>query len=120
MAQNYINKINVNSTDYLIEPTLYIEPTVDGTTYKATLDNFALVTGVTISVKFPITNLSIDKLNINATEDKFLKYNNSNIPAGMLKTNHIYLFVYDGINWQLIGDNFASDEFKIEILDLTS
>jgi hypothetical protein len=48
MAQNYINKIKVSNTEHLIEPTLYIAPTLNSSAYSANLDNFALVTGATV------------------------------------------------------------------------
>jgi len=44
----YIKDVQVGSDTYLIEPTLYIAPSKNGTAYTAALTNFSLVTGATV------------------------------------------------------------------------
>jgi hypothetical protein len=44
----HIKKIVIGDNDYLIEPTLYITPTLSNNIYTATLANFTLDTGVAI------------------------------------------------------------------------
>lgn len=104
MAQNYINKINVDSIEHLIEPTLYVAPTLSSSAYSASLDNFALITGATIQAKFAATNPANATLNINSTGTKNIFYNNAKITASQFKANHVYTLVYDGTQWQVVGD----------------
>ena len=69
---------------------------------------YELLTGAWIAVKFANTNTAAAsglKLNVNSTGAKPIKYKNADLPDnGMLEANRIYLFVYDGTNYQLIGD----------------
>lgn len=71
-------------------------------------DGYSLVAGAWIAVKFTnansaaVANLT---LNVNSTGKKSIKYRGSNLPsAGTLGANRIYLFVYTGSNWEIIGD----------------
>ena len=100
----YINTVNIGETDYLIEPTLYIAPSLSGTAYTASLTNFTLDTGVTVQAKFATTNPASATLNINSTGAKAIYYNNAAAPASLLKVNHIYTLVFDGTYWQIVGD----------------
>ena len=93
---------NNNTSSYLIEPTLFSTATVDstGAQYTASFNNnFELISGVCVQVKFPTTNTDGATLN-----NKVIFYNNSAISANTIKPNHTYSLVYDGIQWQLIGD----------------
>ena len=69
---------------------------------------FNLVTGAWIAVRFTVTNTAAVAnltLNVNNTGAKGIKYRNANLPAvGDLAANRTYLFVYDGTNYQWIGD----------------
>jgi len=69
---------------------------------------FNLVAGAWIAVKFANTNTAATsglKLNVNSTGAKPIKYKNADLlEAGQLEANRIYLFVYDGTNYQMIGD----------------
>lgn len=74
----------------------------------ASLSNFILKTGAQVSVKFSYTNTaSSPTLNINNTGAKSIYYHNSAVPASMLMSGGVYLFVYDGSRWQLLGNHFA-------------
>ena len=105
----YIKDIKIgNGTANLIEPILYgTTNTAAGTQAKVvSISNFELVTGVTVAVKFTVTNThATPQLNINSTGAKSIKYRGGNLPsAATLTANRVYQFVYDGTNWELIGD----------------
>lgn len=76
------------------------------------LANFNLVTNAWLTVKFTVTNTALPstlKLNVNGTGAKPIKYRNAALPyAGLLQAGRIYQFVYDGEDYELVGD--VSDE----------
>lgn len=106
MATNGIKEIKVSNTNYLIEPTLYttIKQTSAAATFTADLANFELFTGVTVAVKFGVTNNDSATLNINGTGAKAIYYEGAAIAASKLKAKHTYVFTYNGTQWELIGD----------------
>lgn len=66
---------------------------------------FALTTGSRIVVKFTVTNTAANPtLNVNSTGAKAIQYRGAAISAGNLAANRIYEFIYDGTNYQLVGD----------------
>ena len=70
-----------------------------------TISNFALVTGARVAIKFTVTNTaSSPTLNVSGTGAKSIMYRGSAISAGYLAANRVYEFVYDGTDWELIGD----------------
>ena len=74
------------------------EKTVSVTSYK-------LVTGSWVAVKFTETNTASNPtLNVNSTGAKAIYYRGSAISAGSLAANRTYLFVYNGTQYELIGD----------------
>ena len=80
--------------------------TAEGTAAKtATLTGFSLVTGAKISVKFTKTNTAANPtLNVNNTGAKAIYYRDAAITAGYLAANRTYTFVYNGSQYELIGD----------------
>lgn len=69
------------------------------------LSGFTLVTGAKLVVKFSTTNTAANPtLNVNNTGAKSIMYRGSSVGAGYLATNRFYEFVYDGTNYQVIGD----------------
>lgn len=69
------------------------------------LNNFTLVKGARVAVKFTVTNTaSSPTLNVNSTGAKPIYYRGSAISAGYLAANRTYEFVYDGTQYDLIGD----------------
>lgn len=67
--------------------------------------NFVLATGAEVTVRFTVTNTaSSPTLNVNNTGAKAIVYRNAAISAGYLAANRVYKFVYDGTNYELIGD----------------
>lgn len=109
----YVNKISIGEGTHLIEPTLYgISSTAAGTPIKdVTLTSFELITGAQVAIKFTKTNTAAVanlKLKFNGESNnnaKPIKYRGSNLPAvETLTAGRIYNFVYDGTNWELVGD----------------
>ena len=81
-----------------------------------TMSGFKLETGSWVAIKFTVTNTAAVAdltMNVNSTGAKGIKYRNANLPAaGTLTANRIYLFVYDGTYWQIVGDlNTDSDHY---------
>ena len=72
------------------------------------IPHFELVTGAIAFVRFSVTNsgaVASLTLNISNTGAKPIKYRNANLSAAnVLSANRTYLFVYDGTNWQIVGD----------------
>ena len=66
---------------------------------------FTLVTGAKIAVKFKTTNTSNNpSLNVNSTGAKPIYYRGSAIPAEYLAANRTYAFIYNGVQYELVGD----------------
>ena len=69
------------------------------------LTGFTLVTGARVMVKFTVTNTAASPtLNVNGTGAKAIYYRGSAITAGYLAANRVYEFVYDGTNYEFVGD----------------
>lgn len=92
-----------------IRPELGVCSTsADAVTKTVTLKKFTLNIGSQVLVKFDNTNTASEpKLNVNYTGAKPIYYHNHNVPTSMLMSGGVYLFVYDGDRWQLIGNHFA-------------
>lgn len=110
-----INQIKLGDTEYAIAASAYAEcSTAAGTATKVatictdsdtTNTAFTLVKGVSIQVKFSNTNsASNPKLNVNSTGAKSIYYKGASITASYLKANYIYTFVYNGTQWELVGE----------------
>ena len=68
-------------------------------------DGFVLASGAKLTVKFTVTNTAANPtLNINNTGAKAIMYRGSAISAGYLAANRVYTFIYDGTDYELIGD----------------
>ena len=99
----HIKQVQVGQTSYLIEPTLYITPSLSDGVYSSSLADFALDVGVAIQVQFTDTNPADAQLKIN-DDTQYIYYNGNKIAASTFKTNHTYTLVYDGTQWQVVGD----------------
>ena len=67
--------------------------------------SFSLETGAMVVVKFTVTNTADNPtLNVSSTGAKAIMYRGSAISAGYLAANRIYTFIYDGTDWELVGD----------------
>ena len=71
--------------------------------------DFALETGAMVVVKFEYTNSAASpKLRISNTTAKSIYYKGAAITASYLKANYTYTFVYNGTQWDLIGETYES------------
>lgn len=69
------------------------------------LTGFTLATGARVLVKFSVTNTASNPtLNVNSTGAKAIMYRGSAINASYLAASRIQEFVYDGTDWELVGD----------------
>lgn len=67
--------------------------------------NYTLVTGSRIIVKFTVTNTAANPtLNVNSTGAKAIYYRGAAINAGHLASGRTYEFVYNGTQYELVGD----------------
>lgn len=80
-------------------------------TAAATVDKAVVLTGFTLAagaralVKFTATNTaSAPTLNINSTGGKPVYYRGAAVSAGILAANRTYEFVYNGTQYELVGD----------------
>ena len=68
-------------------------------------DGFVLKTGAMVIVSFSNTNTASNPtMNVNSTGAKSIYYRGAAITAGYLAANHIYLFRYNGTQYDLVGD----------------
>lgn len=71
----------------------------------AVLSGFKLGTGAWAAIKFTVTNTAANPtLNVNGTGAKAIRHRNAAVNAGVLAADRIYLMVYDGTYWQIVGD----------------
>mgnify|MGYP004519420777 CR=1 FL=1 len=71
----------------------------------STISGFSLYTGVAVSIKFTVTNSAASPtLNISGTGAKPIYYRGAAISAGYLAANRTYSFVYNGTQWEFMGD----------------
>lgn len=69
------------------------------------LSNFVLVTGSRVVVKFTVTNTAANPtLNVNGTGAKAIYYRGASISAGYLSANRTIEFIYNGTQYEAIGD----------------
>ena len=80
--------------------------TAAGTAAKVvSCTGFTLASGAKITVKFTVTNTAANPtLNVNNTGAKAIMYRGAAISAGYLAANRVYTFIYDGTDYELIGD----------------
>lgn len=79
-----------------------------------TLTGYTLATGSRIAVKFTVTNTAASPtLNVNSTGAKSIMYRGSAISAGYLAAKRVYEFIYDGTNWELVGDINTDTNTKV-------
>lgn len=66
---------------------------------------FVLEGGAIIAIKFTVTNTAANPtLNVNETGAKAIYYRGSAIAKGNLAANRTYQFVYNGTQWEFVGD----------------
>ena len=69
-----------------------------------TLSGFTLVTGAIVGVKFSYDNTAAaPTLNVNSTGAKSIYYKGEAAAAGLLKAGYVYLFQYNGAQYELLN-----------------
>ena len=103
---NAINSLNYGNNTYTFTLPYGSCSTAAATAAKTvTVDNFSLETGARVAVKFKVTNTAASPtLNVNSTGAKAIYYNGAAITAGYLKINKVYEFIYNGTQFDLVGD----------------
>lgn len=77
-------------------------------------DSFTLEEGVIVIVKFTITNeASNPTLKVNDTTAKPIYYKGSAVQANLLQANQLYTMIYNGTQYQIIGDIDPSATIQI-------
>ena len=110
---SYIDKISVGGNTHLIEPTLFAVVGGTSAAYTASIDNFELVTGVTIQLKITANNTASATLSINNGAAKAIQYKGSAITANILKATCVYTLIYDGTVWHVVGEKLDSNELTL-------
>lgn len=103
---NAINSLNYGNNTYTFTLPYGSCSTAARTAAKTvTVDNFSLETGARVAVKFTVTNTAgSPTLNVNSTGAKAIYYKGAAITAGYLAANKVYEFIYNGTQWDLVGD----------------
>lgn len=106
MANYAITSINFGNDNQVMTLPYGVCNTAAGTAAKAvSAGDFSLETGATVVVKFTNTNsASNPTLNVSNTGDKAIYYKGATITASYLKANYSYNFVYNGAQWDLMGE----------------
>ena len=74
-------------------------------TYIATISGYTLIEGQTVRIKFTNANTGASTLNINSLGLKnIVKGNGSALSGGNIKAGQICNLVYNGLNFQLLGE----------------
>lgn len=72
------------------------------------LSGFTLVTGAIVGVKFSYDNTATaPTLNVNSTGAKSIYYKGEAAAAGLLKVGYVYLFQYNGAQYELLNPGHA-------------
>ena len=96
--------------------------TAAGTAAKTvSCTGFTLASGAWIAVKFTATNTAASPtLNVNSTGAKSIMYRGSAINKAYLAANRVYLFVYDGSNYELVGDIDTNTTYTLSSFGITA
>ena len=100
----YIHTINLGEGQrYLIEPKLFATAGGTSTALTAGISDFELFPGAYVYIKVGTVGANAT-LNVNGTGAKDIYYKGVQISAGLLTEDNIYIFIYDGTHWNIIGD----------------
>ena len=82
---------------------------------------FKLYTGAQITIKFTVTNTAANPtLNVNGTGAKSIYYRGGAISAGYLAANRTYTFMYNGTQYELVGDLDTNSDYKVTQTNTTT
>lgn len=99
-----IDGVNFNGTEDIIH---YGDCSTAAATAAKTVacTGFTLVTGARIAVKFTVSNTASNPtLNVTGTGAKAIYYRGSAIPSAYLAAGRTYEFIYNGSQYELVGD----------------
>ena len=85
-------------------------------TKEVTVNNssFALENGAIVTVKFTTTNTASNPtLKVNSTSAKPIYYKGAAIQSEYLQANKLYTFIYNGTQYQIVGDIDPSAAIQI-------
>lgn len=100
----YIHTINLGEGQrYLIEPKLFATAGGTSTALTAGISDFELFPGAYVYIKVGTVGANAT-LNVNSTGAKDIYYKGVQISAGLLTEDNIYIFIYDGTHWNIMGD----------------
>ena len=99
----YIHSVQIDNSIHLIEPLLFTTAGGTSTALTAAINNFVLIAGAYVNIKVNTVG-DLATLNVNGTGAKSIFYNDVQISANMLTEGNIYTFIYDGVNWNILGD----------------
>lgn len=99
-----INGVLFNGSSNVINYASCTTPAATATK-AVNVPNFKLITGATISVKFEnAVSANNPTLNVTGSGNKPIFYHGNAIAANSLLAKTVYTFVYDGTNWNVVGD----------------
>jgi N-acetylneuraminic acid mutarotase len=106
MANKYaISALTISDTYVNTLPYSICETTAGTAAKTVSAGDFALETGATVIVKFKNTNSAANPtLNVSGTGAKAIYYKGAAIAASTLKANYTYTFVYNGAQWDIVGE----------------
>lgn len=98
LSDTYVNTLPYNTCS-----------TAAGTAAKTvSAGTFSLETGAMVVVKFTTANTAANPtLNVSSTGAKAIYYNGEAISKDYLKANKVYQFIYNGTQWDLVGDTYS-------------
>ena len=99
----YVKDITIGSSTYPVEPMLYAVAGGTASAITASIPNFDLHTGACVQIKMTVDNIAGPTLKVENSGYNVIKYKGAGLTAGFLKAGLVYAFVYDGVDWVLIG-----------------
>lgn len=104
---SYIHSIIIDNDQYLIEPLLYSNATVLNGVYQITITNYVPFDGSILLITVPSNNIANAQLSINNETPIQLYYDDSQIPANLLKAGYTYILSYHNENnsskWNILN-----------------
>ena len=117
--QNTIRDVKMSDTStetirgHILYRTPDCETTSDIPDKVITCENFNLKKGVTIAVRFKEDNIANGPtLNVNESGAYPIKKNGEVINSDFIVAGHVYMFNFNGVDWDLIGSDGAMKVIK--------
>lgn len=112
MAHIAVDSIEIGENTYILTlPYGVCETPAEESEKKVSVPNFSLDSGARIAIKFINSNSALEPLlNVNETGARVIKYRDNVISNKFLVENTIYEFIYDGLDWEVIGGAGSSED----------